>query len=135
MNYRIYRNLTKGNWSVQHRTPNGWRVAFHLDQIIARNCRFTVSQAGRQRVRREGRKGVHAFIECEKLINANGVTFTHGDTEARVTYNPYDDVPGFHRKFYFPNKEVVTAGEVELRTDGSVYGYMFGFNSTLDIAV
>lgn len=132
MNYRVYRNLTKGCWSVQTRGDNGWRVAFHLDQIILRDCKFKVSQAGRDRVRQEGRKNVHAFIEARKLINANGLAFLHGDAEARLTYNPYDDVPGFHRKFSDPERAIDTAGEVELRSDGTIWGYMIGFNSTLD---
>lgn len=47
------------------------------------NVTFKVSEAGRQRVLREGRKNVHAYIIGDLV---DGQPLTKGET---VTYNPY----------------------------------------------
>lgn len=59
---RVYYNLHGNVWSVQHYIPGkGWRVREHLSSLILENVEFKVSEAGRQRVIREGRKNVHAY--------------------------------------------------------------------------
>jgi hypothetical protein len=124
VNYRIYRNLTHGCWSLQTMTENGWRVTAHLDHILAWDCTFKVSQAGRDRVRQEGRKNVHAFVEASKIRVLRSVAELDDAMESRLTYNPYDDVPGFHGKWYSPDRVVSGAGEVELRPDGTIHAWM-----------
>jgi hypothetical protein len=88
---RVYWNLHRHCYSVQTMTNRGWRVALHSDAIHLAGARFTVSAAGRERVRRESRKNVHAFI-CGTWLASEG---RHGDTH--VTYNPYV-MEGFHIK-------------------------------------
>lgn len=80
---RVYYNLHQKKLSVQTKVDSGWRVTDHLDSVYLVNARFIVSAAGRDRVRREGRKNVHAFVQGE-----------YGGTEpltsgVHVSYNPY----------------------------------------------
>ena len=82
---RIYWNLHKRCFSVQTWQARGWRVAGHTNTFALKGATFTVSKAGRERVRRERRKNVHAFIW--------GQWFPDGIIPvplARVTYNPYE---------------------------------------------
>ena len=81
---RVYRNLHTGNWSVQtYRTEkNGWRVWKHVNTITLFAAVFKVSEAGRQRVIREGKKHVHAIVEGVVVKRAHG-------GYGRVSYNPY----------------------------------------------
>lgn len=55
---RVYRNLNLHTYSVQIDR----RVAGYADHLIIYRPEFKVSQAGRARVLREGRKNVHAYI-------------------------------------------------------------------------
>ncbi len=56
---RVYRNLHKNCFSVKQ----DGLVRCHTDHITLENCHFIVSKAGQKRVRDEGRKNVHAFVE------------------------------------------------------------------------
>ena len=56
---RVYRNLHKDCFSVKQ----DGLVRCHTDHVTLRNCKFIVSKAGQKRVRDEGRKNVHAFVE------------------------------------------------------------------------
>lgn len=73
---RVYKNLHKDCWSV-------WqgRVLFYTQEIHLRDVVFLVLESGRQRVLKEKRKNVHAFV-CGFL--------TQGlDIGEVVRYNPY----------------------------------------------
>ena len=103
---RVYRNLRNGNWSIQVKTPKGWRVRGHATSVELLDADCHVSDAGRARVLREQRKNVHACIEgCIDLSNlyvidqtskwayAYGILesmdgFPYGDADA-ISYNPY----------------------------------------------
>ena len=63
MKVRIYWNLHQGMWSVQDAKTR--RVIGHATQILVRDASFVVSEAGRQRVLRERKKNVHAFVVGE----------------------------------------------------------------------
>jgi len=84
MKVRVYYNLHKKLLSVQSKVKNGWRVISHESSVALRDVEFKVSEAGRQRVLREKRKNVHAFIEG---------TLAESDEEIKadtpVSYNPY----------------------------------------------
>ena len=54
-----------------------------MSEAHLENVTFKVSEAGRQRVLREGRKNVHAYIIGDLV---DGRPLTEGET---VTYNPY----------------------------------------------
>jgi len=81
---RVYRNLRRNCLSVLHRTERGWRLWKHVDIINLENVRFTVSLAGRERVLRERRKNVHAFVEGD-LSTAE----VPGSNPRLVNYDPY----------------------------------------------
>jgi hypothetical protein len=83
MRVRVYRNLHRNCLSVQHKTDRGWRLLQHIHAIALRDVRFIVNESGRQRVLREKKKNVHAFIEgtvCDDFIS---------DSSSLVYYNPY----------------------------------------------
>lgn len=56
---QVYRNLTKKCYSVRQ----GGRVVAHVHTLYLKDATFVVQPAGRMRVRREGRKNVHAYIK------------------------------------------------------------------------
>jgi hypothetical protein len=63
MKVRVYFNLRKRRFSVLSKQARGWLLMMHTDYINLTNAEFKVSEAGRQRVLREKRKNVHAFVE------------------------------------------------------------------------
>lgn len=76
---------------------NGGRVR-HASALVLNNVKFAVQPAGRERVRREGKKNVHAFVRGEPVY-IRDVEFTDdGDLTPEnmnrhgyraITYNPY----------------------------------------------
>ena len=56
---RVYRNLNSKCVSVRQ----GSLVKCHTTNVVLKDCRFIVSEAGQRRVRDEQKKNVHAFIE------------------------------------------------------------------------
>lgn len=80
---QVYRNLHKGCYSV--RCKKSGRVIYHTDKIYLQDVTFKVSESGRQRVLREKRKNVHAFVEGVWLPMLP-VTVS---TREHIRYNPY----------------------------------------------
>jgi len=88
----IYRNLHKKCWSVRQRG----KVKLHTDYICLKNAEFKVSQKGRDRVLKEQRKNVHAFIKGF-IVNPAEINKMEDVLESysqkaewvAVTYNPY----------------------------------------------
>jgi FMN-dependent NADH-azoreductase len=82
---RVYFNLHKRRFSVLTKQEKGWRLAQHTDHITLHDITFKVSEAGRQRVLREKRENVHAYVQ--------GTVGFMGGSEAvemsAVNYNPY----------------------------------------------
>jgi len=60
------------------------RVSFHTNEIVLKDVKFIVSQSGRERVLREKKKNVHAFVEGI-IASASYVL----NKEPNVFYNPY----------------------------------------------
>ena len=54
----VYFNLHKKIWSVRQ----SGRVVLHTNYIQVKNPQYVVSQKGNERVRREKKKNVHAFV-------------------------------------------------------------------------
>lgn len=93
----VYYNIHRAKLSIRSRSKPR-RVIAHQNSIFMRNCRFVVSEAGRQRVLRERRKNVHAVVRGEWVEE-----FSWGGFGSRkifpadlsldkwrfVTYNPY----------------------------------------------
>ena len=79
---RVYFNLHKHLFSVQEKVNGSWKVTRHVDSIFIRDALFKVSEKGRQRVLREKRKNVHAYITGEEYKG----DLSYGGQE--VYYNP-----------------------------------------------
>lgn len=78
---RVYFNLHNRLFSLQHKG----RVVAHVPEVALKDVNFKVRESGRQRVLRDQRKNVHAFVDG---------TFTHSPDRAAllpqvVSYNPY----------------------------------------------
>lgn len=88
----IYFNLHKKKLSVRSmdREKSYRRVIAHRTAVLMKDCNFIVSEAGRQRVLRERRKNVHAFVRGEWVIESDNKIFQEPlDSWVLVKYNPY----------------------------------------------
>lgn len=80
---RVYFNLHKNLYSVKDTKSK--LVIAHVNKICLDNVKFIVSEKSRQRVLKDKRKNVHAYVEgivrhCEKPLQAH---------RELLTYNPY----------------------------------------------
>jgi len=82
---RVYRNLHKKCVSVKQ----GSLVRCHATNVVLRDCKFIVSEAGQKRVREEGKKNVHAFIEGYVVPASKSLELLDFGWET-VYYNPYE---------------------------------------------
>ena len=83
---RVYRNLHKKCVSVKQ----GNLVRCHARNVVLSDCKFIVSEAGQKRVREQGKKNVHAFIEGFVINERVGVIGKVGDFGWDTCYyNPY----------------------------------------------
>lgn len=85
---RVYRNLHTGNFSVQD-AKTGLVIA-HTDAICLSDVKFVVRKSGREKVLREKRKNVHAFV-------VGYVSKSEGCCSTEAGYNPYS-ADHFYRK-------------------------------------
>lgn len=106
----VYRNLTQKCWSVKQ---NGL-VIDRPQALILRDCKFHIQQAGQERVRRERKKNVHAFVKGTRVP-----TQTHGGPMFRLTYNPYENDTFINAA---TGVAIAGASEVIFDTDGKIYG-------------
>ena len=77
----IYFNLHKKTWSVRQ----SGKVVQHTNFICVREPQYVVRQTGKEKVRREKRKNVHAFVRG--YVEDRLPVFP--SKSAFVTYNPY----------------------------------------------
>lgn len=85
---KVYRNLhKKGRW---YSIMQFGLVVAHAQQLMLGDAVFKVSQAGRRRVLKTGRKNVHAFVTgCIAKNGLMGMLESDGKPlPAKVTYNP-----------------------------------------------
>lgn len=83
----VYYNLHKHTFSVQHKG----KVVMYADYVKLRDVEFRVRQGGLEKVRKEMRKNVHAFVigtlvdfceyPCENMPEETN--------DNVITYNPY----------------------------------------------
>lgn len=108
-NVEIYRNLTKNCWSVRKRG----KIVMHAHALKLSDVSFHVQQSGRERVLRERKKYVHAFVKGDFDAVMNPI-----DRTRQVTYNPY-------KKGYFYDKKtgkrIDKAQFAFFDSDGRVY--------------
>jgi len=108
----VYWNLHKKCYSIKNSVGI---VQHHARSVWLADVTFRVQQGGRQRVIKEGRKNVHAFIAGKLLAHSKDDgdrVFTQLDYHfdmsgsSTVTYNPY-------KNRYFLAEDVVRVDEAE----------------------
>ena len=82
---RVYRNLNSKCVSVKQ----GSKVKCHATNVVLKDCKFIVSEAGQRRVRNEKKKNVHAFIEGYVVSARRSLELLDFGWE-KVYYNPYE---------------------------------------------
>lgn len=123
---RVYWNLHKKLWSIQTKTPKGWRVTAHLKALALHDCSFSVSAAGRSRVLKERRKNVHAFI-VGNLRQSTPVRLSAHPSGRSVNYSPLraahffldgntdNEVTRVQKTILRPTRQVEAHGDIECR--------------------
>lgn len=90
MRSEVYKNLHTGTWSV--RDLGVGRVVAHPLAVLISDADFVVRKSGRERVLREQRKNVHAFVRG--TIMDMYIVDKPDDLSERfgkATYNPYNN--------------------------------------------
>lgn len=88
MRVSVYFNLHKRLFSVRAESgPSKGRVIAHTDAVFILGARYVVNKAGRERVLREKRKNVHAFVRGNLICTGDGVPSV--ERGKPVGYNPY----------------------------------------------
>jgi len=106
--FKIYRNLHKGNFSVQGYVidKKGYRLVDRVSAAVLTNVTFKVSESGRKKVLRERRKNVHAFVVAEdydvKILQKFDLSKLR-----ELYYNPYK-----HESFVYKDTGESLSGEV-----------------------
>jgi peroxiredoxin family protein len=98
----VYRNLHKQLFSVRLKG----KVIDHQEALILHNCKFISKQAGREKVRREKKKNVHAWISAER----------YEVIECKI------DVKALVEIYYCPYSVDVFCLRSEFKNDGVVIG-------------
>jgi len=83
---RVYRNVRRIAGPTIYSVVQNGLVIGHTNKIVLRDCVFKVNESGRNRVRKEKVKNVHAWIE-------GNVTRQNIDWSAafEIKYNPYEN--------------------------------------------
>ena len=90
---RVYYNLHKKCFSIQDYKTG--LVTKHTNQLFLTNALFVVRKSGNERVKSEGKKNVHAFVNgIESKLKANVMPCF---ASCEVKYNPYE-MDYFHYK-------------------------------------
>jgi hypothetical protein len=96
VNVEVYRNLNTGTLSVR-RTGKGGKVFSRPLVAFVRDPKLVVQPAGRERVLKEKRKNVHAFVRGEHVRPADVPLELLREFHRRssklwrkAVYNPYD---------------------------------------------
>lgn len=85
LRYQVYRNLHQNLWSIREKKTQ--KVTDHLVTVCLLDCKFKVGTKGRERVLREKRKNVHAYIEGRFKGTFEEIYLAEKIGEAY--YNPY----------------------------------------------
>jgi hypothetical protein len=120
----VYFNLHKKVWSVKSRDRryNYGRVIAHMSEVSVDNATFVVSQAGRERVLREKRKNVHAYVRGT-LNRFRDLRMVGNGECSDLYYNPYkvdsfvdhetmEPVTSADKVALYPDRRVRAAGVV-----------------------
>lgn len=87
MKVSVYWNLHKNTFSIQSRESGRsyGRVINHSDSVVIKLPRFVVRQAGQEKVIKEQKKNVHAFVSGLLSSSIDSTLIR----KAQVVYNPY----------------------------------------------
>jgi len=96
---RVYYNLHKRCFSIQDYKTG--LVTKHTNQLNLSNALFVVRKSGNERVRSEGKKNVHAFVNG--IVNDKPSDTNSFHNSYRVRYNPYE-MDYFHYERIVNNK-------------------------------
>lgn len=87
----VYRNLHKGKWSI--RAVEGkykGKVVYVCEEVKLINCEFKVSEKGREWVRENKVKKVHAVVRGNLInLKLNDEELDRCTSENEIYYNPY----------------------------------------------
>lgn len=122
--FYIYRNLHGRCFSIKHKG----RIIEYTTNIIAINPEFKVSEKGRQRVIKESRKNVHAYVVCSNFLVPSSFAYQlYGVLEeGEVTYNPYTDT-----SFMTNGKPIFKANYAQLTITNNKSKVIHGSSITL----
>jgi hypothetical protein len=119
MKVDIYYNLHRKKLSVRSREKGSYgKVIKHTDRILLKDCKFVVSEPGRQRVLKNKRKNVHAVVRGETIGDPIFFLLEVLDEAVPVTYNPYryetfvrveDQLPIYEGDFVLIDGKNITA--------------------------
>jgi len=86
MKVKVYRNLHRKCFSIMDAKTR--RVIEHRFHVVLKDAEFKISKAGQNRVRKEKKKNVHAFVIGE-FVHKGEINFP--DLQPREAfYNPYE---------------------------------------------
>ena len=112
MDHDVYWCITQDGWSI--RNPKTGRVVAHVPSVAVINARFVVQEGGRQRVLRERRKNVHAYVRGQVAL-----AIPPGMSQGRqIRYNPYEMD---HFQWADDRTRVVACPMIIFDRDGKVY--------------
>lgn len=139
MEVEIYMNIRKFNrgepfWSVRNKKTG--KVIQHKEELVVKNCWFTVQPAGRDKVRKQKRKNVHAWVngtimlysslQLASLLHLNESHYPIEEGR-HVSYNPYTydhfEVAGESTPEASGGREIAAADLVHLTSTGRIYVY------------
>lgn len=81
---QVYRNVNKGKDQYTYSMKDKGKVIGHTQDLVLADVHFRVSGKGRDRVRQEKRKNVHAYVKGTPIDKK-----MTGKKFIPVTYNPY----------------------------------------------
>lgn len=112
---QVYRNLNNQKFSI----TQDKLVVGHADSLVLAGCVFLVQEKGRQRVIRDQKKNVHAYVNGLLCAPGFQVDRSKFPVKERIRYNPYE-MDMFQN---LEGKTVNGAPYVELDNQGHMYIY------------
>lgn len=121
MRVYVYRNLKHGRsakplYSVMYRG----KVIKHVRRILLDNVEFRVREGGRQRVLKEQRKNVHAFVIGNVVRSVMGIDKNRDrHLSPNVRYNPFE--AGYFQ--VIPSGRPIRGAEAVLLNENGIHSY------------
>jgi len=104
----VFRDLQAGGLSLRYKG----RLLLNTDSLWLTDATYIVDEAGRQRVLREQRKNLHAFVRGTLSVPDDPYSFLSG---VRVAYNPYEKAYFFDLQ---SGEEVISASWCKITSKG-----------------